>query len=212
VNPSLLKQHVDGRSLAVAIGSGPPSGVTPDGKLLFSKGGRTLWRLPLDNPSQPEVLLDEPSSSAMRNAVVSPDSRWLAFESDKEKPGEFEIYVADYSDVRRRQWKISSGGGTMPLWNPSIRAGNPELLYVAPDGAIKSVHLGDGGMPVGDATTGVKAGPYVTLADSAPRTYDVSLDGRRFLMVKRATVEQNATPPQIILYQNWLKALPRSMP
>jgi hypothetical protein len=43
--------------------------------------------------------------------------------------------------------------------------------------------------------------------------YDVSRDGRRFLMVKPvASAEQSAPPPQIIVVQNWHEELKRLAP
>ena len=43
-------------------------------------------------------------------------------------------------------------------------------------------------------------------------TYDVSLDGKRFLMIKNAEAEAEATPPQIIVVQNWREELKRLVP
>ena len=43
-------------------------------------------------------------------------------------------------------------------------------------------------------------------------TYDVSLDGRRFLMIKQAGSGQRATPPQIIVVRNWFEELKRLVP
>jgi hypothetical protein len=39
-------------------------------------------------------------------------------------------------------------------------------------------------------------------------TYDLSRDGRRFLMIK----EGNATPPALVLVQNWTEELKRLVP
>ena len=43
-------------------------------------------------------------------------------------------------------------------------------------------------------------------------TYDVSLDGKRFLMIKNAEAQTDATPPQIVVVQNWLEELKRLVP
>jgi hypothetical protein len=42
------------------------------------------------------------------------------------------------------------------------------------------------------------------------RTYDVSPDGRRFLMIKLAANE--VTAPQIVVVHNWLEELKRLVP
>jgi len=47
-------------------------------------------------------------------------------------------------------------------------------------------------------------GPYLTGGSVSGRTYDVSPDGRRFLLVKRPV---NQPRPQIVVVQNWLEDL-----
>ncbi|HEY6415965.1 MAG TPA: hypothetical protein VIX41_06995 [Acidimicrobiales bacterium] len=45
------------------------------------------------------------------------------------------------------------------------------------------------------------------------RTYDVSPDGQRFLMVKEgAGADQAAAPPSIVVVQNWHEELKRLVP
>ena len=60
----------------------PPSAVTPDGtKVIFgSIGNQDLMTLALDGTRRVEPLLETPSVD--RNGIVSPDGRWLAYESD----------------------------------------------------------------------------------------------------------------------------------
>jgi hypothetical protein len=52
-------------------------------------------------------------------------------------------------------------------------------------------------------------GPYATITSVTGRTYDVSRDGRRFLMVKEPA---NRAPAQIVIVQNWLEELRRLVP
>ncbi len=42
--------------------------------------------------------------------------------------------------------------------------------------------------------------------------YDVSPDGRRFLMIKQATDEGTAAPVQLVVVQNWIEELKRLVP
>ena len=55
----------------------------------------------------------------------------------------------------------------------------------------------------------VLEGPYVTRGLRDKRTYDVSADGKRFLMVKQPA---NQAAPQIVVVQNWLEELKRLVP
>ena len=50
-----------------------------------------------------------------RQASFSPDGRWIAYISDES--GEFEVYIQP-SDGTPQRRKISTNGGTEPMWNP----------------------------------------------------------------------------------------------
>jgi hypothetical protein len=53
-------------------------------------------------------------------------------------------------------------------------------------------------------------GPYFTTPTQAGRTYDISRDGQRFLMIKVGDgSDQAATPPSIGVVQNWQEELKR---
>ncbi len=46
-----------------------------------------------------------------------------------------------------------------------------------------------------------------------PRTYDVSPDGQKFLMIKEARPAGDAPPPpQLVIVQNWTEELKRLVP
>jgi hypothetical protein len=44
------------------------------------------------------------------------------------------------------------------------------------------------------------------------RTYDVSPDGQRFLMIKAAETDAGAAPPALIVVQHWDEELKRLVP
>jgi hypothetical protein len=55
-------------------------------------------------------------------------------------------------------------------------------------------------------------GRYLVAAGTAGRTYDVSPDGRRFLMIKASGTDAGAAPPAIIVVQHWDEELKRLVP
>ncbi|MBI3049744.1 MAG: PD40 domain-containing protein [Acidobacteria bacterium] len=142
-----------------------------------------------------------------RNGAVSPDGQWLAYESDSS--GRLEIYVRRFSDPASGQWQVSTAGGTRPLWARDSR----ELFYLGLDGALMRV-------PVDAAGTAWNAGTPMKLLESRyfgtgsnpGRTYDISPDGQRFLMIKVAGTDQTAAPPHIVVVQNWFEELKRLVP
>ena len=100
--------------------------------------------LTLDGSHHVEPLIQ--TASIERNGVVSPNGRWVAYESDSS--GEFEIYVKPFPTVSGGQWQVSTAGGTRPLWAPN----GQELFFVAPDGSLMAVlstlaSLVEGGPP-----------------------------------------------------------------
>ena len=53
---------------------------------------------------------------------------------------------------------------------------------------------------------------FATPAASIGRTYDVSLDGRRFLMIKEGTGSNETDAPTLVVIQNWDQELKRLVP
>ena len=58
------------------------------------------------------MLLHSPSNES--NGEVSPDGRWLAYQSNES--GREEVYVRPFPNVERGRTPVSTGGGTRPLW------------------------------------------------------------------------------------------------
>ena len=99
-------------------------------------------------------------------------------------------------------WTISTGGGTRPLW---ARSGT-ELFYLDGAGAMTRV-------PVQMAPT-FSAGTPAKVFDTRyftglGRSYDVSPDGQRFLMIKASGTEQ---APSMVVVLNWLEELKAKLP
>jgi serine/threonine-protein kinase len=142
-----------------------------------------------------------------RNGEVSPDGQWLAYEANDS--GRYEIYVRPFPDVTRGLWQVSTEGGTRPLW----ARGGQELFYLAPTGAL--MRVGVEPMPTWAATAPTKLfeGRYGPAAYHYGRTYDVSPDGRRFLMIKDSGASgPNATPASMVVVLNWQEELKRLVP
>ena len=55
----------------------------------------------------------------------------------------------------------------------------------------------------------VLEGPYMTRSLRDKRTYDVAIDGKKFLMVKQ---NANQAAPQIVVVENWFEELKRLAP
>jgi len=140
------------------------------------------------------------------NGEISPDGRWVAYQSNES--GQDEIYVRPFPDADRGRWQISTGGGTRPLW---ARSGK-ELFYLGPSGAVMSASVEGGSTFRAGRPTRLFEGRYLTFATVAGRTYDVSPDGQRFLMLKPGDTDSTAAPTSLVVVQNWFEELKRLVP
>jgi serine/threonine-protein kinase len=187
---------------------------TPDGKRLVAREDRPgtlqdLVVLDLDGERRVTPLLNSPFNE--RNAEISPDGKWMAYESD-ESGQFFEVYVRPFPDVNRSKSQVSTGGGRQPLWSADGR----ELFYRDTNGAVVGVTvkaIGDT-FEAGAPKTMVRAGYFGGGGGTFGRTYDVSADGKRFLMIKEASdsKDADAPTPTITVVQNWFEELRRLVP
>jgi serine/threonine-protein kinase len=186
-------------------------------RLLFDETSavypRSIKTLSLDGRRTVD-LLAQPMVS-LRNGDISPDGRWLAYQSNES--GQSEIYVRPFPDVQGGRWQVSRAGGSRPIWARSGR----ELFYLAPPAtqpvaggvasgvAVMAVPIESGpGFRAGNPAR-LFAGPY--FAELNPRTYDVSADSQRFLMIKDKKSGPSASN-RIIVVENFFEELKRLVP
>jgi len=209
----LFWQGADGAGAAERLLESPntryPMAVSPDGRqLIFSEETAQtdidLMTIEPDGTRRVTPLLQ--SRFIERNGAISPDGRWLTYEANDS--GRFEIYVRPFPDVNRRLSIVSTDGGTRPLWTRS----GQELIYVSPTGALIRVGVSPG--PSWSATKPavvVKEG-YFTNPVWWGRSYDVSPDAQRFLMIKEGGADGAAAPASIVVVQHWVEELKRLVP
>jgi serine/threonine-protein kinase len=209
---NLFWQTADGAGAVERLTRSPntqySTAVSPDGsRVIFTEtapaSGEDVMQVELTGNHTVTALVQSPF--AERNGILSPDGRWLAYEANDS--GQVEIYVRPYPHITSGHWQVSTGGGTRPLWS---RTGQ-ELFYVSPPGAIMRVGVGPGATwATTTPSTIVKEGYTTALGAFLGRTYDISRDGQRFLVVKIASA--NVAPPQIIVVQHFDEELKRLVP
>ena len=136
---------------------------------------------------------------------LSPDERWIAYDSDED--GASNVYVQPFPDVSGGKWKVSTEGGINPVWSPD----GGELFYVSGDAMMVAPITSD--QPFRHGTPEVV---FEGRNDSVSlfRFFDLSPDGKRFLVSKPPGVETDdaAVPLDLVLVQNWLEELTRLVP
>lgn len=140
-----------------------------------------------------------------RNADISPSGDWLAYESNSS--GQYEVYVRSFPDAERGLQRVSTGGGRMSRWSHDGR----ELFYWEPGGRMMAVQVEAAGasLDLGVPDVLFEGSYFEGTTVSIGRTFDISLDGARFLMIKNAADSgaDDSARPQINVVLNWLREL-----
>jgi serine/threonine-protein kinase len=236
---NVFAQAADGTGVIERLTNSPndqfPTGVSPDGRRVLLReirplnlGSADLMVLNLSGPERAGPQLEAPTGSGERsthdaeplirssgalinNGTVSPDGRWLAYQSDES--GRDEIYVRPFPDVDTGRWLVSSDGGRQPVW---ARSGRDLFYLTIGGGALTRVPVESGASWSSGSPSVLFKGPFYDGGGSAgAASYDISPDGQRFLMVKIGAgsgSERAAEPPNLIVVQQWLEELKRLVP
>jgi len=214
---SALTWSPDGRTIAYSsIRSAPPSGIylvdpdrpgqgrvwvddatsfpvswTPDGTSVFfyrtqAAGRPSLWVKPTGSDGDARRI--DSGFATEGTPEVSADGRWMAYTSDATR--RTEVYVRAVADEASAAVRISREGGSQPGWS---RDGS-ELFYVDDAGRLVAVSF--------ESLDPLTPGPAVALftaglEESIDRQWDISPDGRRFLLNR--TIIGDTAPITVVL-------------
>jgi eukaryotic-like serine/threonine-protein kinase len=132
-----------------------------------------VWTYSLiDRRATPFAAVPE---SPQHSSRFSPDGRWLAYVSGES--GSLQVYVEPFPGPGARV-QVTKAGGGHPLWAPDQKAlffDNGGQMFTV---AVNTAAVFSAGTPVALPITGFIQGPL-------RRQYDMTPDGRRFLMMFR---------------------------
>ncbi len=181
----------DGRTLVFSYLTGPQGGESASSDIgVLTMNGNGAWK-PLLQTEAAEVA-----------PAISPDGAWIAYSSNRTR--RFEIYVERFPDLGGQI--VSTSGGVEPLWSPS----GSELFYRSLDGRqLLSVPFDVKSGRARGGPTVVFEGPYASyLGGFRLRDYDVTPDGKRFVMLKELPgTGGGLAPTQISVVLNWFEEL-----
>jgi len=149
-----------------------------------------IVRLTFGQAPSTQPLIDSPRNDFA--ATVSPNGRWLAYQSDE--TGRQEVHVFEIGGSGAR-WQVTSEGGEEPRWSRDGRQ-----LFYRSSNRLMSVPLETGttfryGRPRplfdGIYNSGIESG----------RSYDVGPGGGRFLLVRPA--DPGPAPRAVRVVLNW---------
>jgi eukaryotic-like serine/threonine-protein kinase len=179
-----------------------------DGRfIIYSQGNvvaktqASIWILPLVGDRKPRPFLQTPPS--VYDGQFSPDGRWVAYTS--KESGREEVFVVPFNGDQflkpsaepantgpSGKWQISTGGGSLPRW----RGDDKEIFYVAPDNKIMAAEVKETGSSF---EVGASRPLFSALVPRIGAPYDVTPDGKRFIIV---TAAQEENLP-VTLVVNW---------
>jgi dipeptidyl aminopeptidase/acylaminoacyl peptidase len=182
-----------GQEEVLETGGPIPMDRSRDGRYLLSSTGQRnpktasdIWVLPFSDKKAFPYLQTEFNED---NSKLSPDGRWLAYQSNESKRNE--IYVMTFP-IPGGKWQISTGGGRIPVWSRDGR----ELYYISADNKLMAVEIKPG--------VKFEAGvPHPLFDVRLGAGFDVSKDGT-FLIPMLA--EQSASVPMTVVL-NWQAGL-----
>ena len=207
----VFEQRADGLGTPRQITSGIPSfpfAATRDGSLVIVReyppdGGWDIGQVPMQKPEA--RLTVERTKAVEGNPALSPDGRWLAYQSNK--TGRNEIYVRPFPVSGQGEIAITAEGATRPVW---ARDGS-ELYYWTAGRrsvAIKATRVTRGPPSAWGAPTVVVEGPYVTAGFDT----DYDIWNGRFLLMKDHAESASRATRDIVVVQNWHEDVRRLVP
>jgi serine/threonine-protein kinase len=165
----------------------------------FPRAGRDA-ALPLQPGDPVKELVKSPFFE--HNAEISPDGRFLAYQSNTS--GQYEVIVRPYPDLDAGTWTVSSDGGTRPLWAKNGK----ELFYRDSLAAMISLPVDTSG-PAFTWGSPQKLFDSPDVSSAPERNFDISPDGKRFLIIKAGP---SARPDDIVVVLDWAGELTRLVP
>ncbi len=170
---------------------------SPDGSTYaftqMRAGQPDIWILSRTGDGKAFPFLDSPSSEW--GPGFSPDGKWIVYCSDES--GRFEIYVRPSPGRAGGRQAVSLLGGEEPLWS---RNGD-ELFYRSGSQWMVVAVKSSDPLRLGDPKP-LFSGNYL---DGSGISYDVSPDGRRFLLLKTSRGERR--PNRLVVVLNWHRLL-----
>lgn len=190
-----------------------PFSFAPDGKRLafwdrITNSSLDIFTLPLDITDSEHPKAGKPGNFVGTSfdeaaSVFSPDGRWMAYASNES--GVYEIYVRPFPGPGGR-WKISAGGGYVPMWARNRR----ELFYETNDNRIMVTDY----TVTGDTFQAGKPrlwSKVQVLGTGLAYNVDLAPDGKRLVVFPKPDFHQ-AGPVQVTFLLNFFDELRRKVP
>lgn len=168
--------------------------------VLAAADGGELWTVPLHGT--PEATRYFANNFNLGHPALSPDLRWIAYDSDES--GRVDVFIQSFPDPGQKRVKVSPTHGSEPIWTRNGR----ELIYRDGD-KVMAVSI--------NPETGASGPPQILFSGPYPdtpgwtrgRSYDVTPDGERFLMTR---LPDGVPGAHIVVVLDWFEELRAMVP
>ena len=182
-----------------------PWGWSTDGQLVFDQAPGDIGVVSVEGDRTVEMLLD--TEFEEEEPALSPDGRWLAYQSDES--GQPNIYVQPFPNIDDGKWQVSTNGGGDPVWSPDGR----HLFFRTGALAMMVAEVEtDPTFSPGTPTEAFDMSAYEIIGGG--RRYDLAPDGERFLLRRSGGAQTSTGDPfeGLIVVQNWHQELLERVP
>jgi hypothetical protein len=180
--------------------------ISADGKRMFlevrSPGTRDdIMIATLGAPTEIRPLIQ--TNFQEFSPAISPDGRWIAYDSNES--GRAEVYVRPFPAIDQARWQVSVNGGIEPRWSPDGR----ELFFVNDSGPGPRFFWAVSVKPADGFAAGA---PFevARLQNRGSAGYDIARDGRLLVHVPTVTSPVSERS-QLLVVQNWFEELKARM-
>ncbi len=208
---ALMWQNADGTGTAEVLVQSNREGLNVDfGYIASSIYGKTLafraqgngsdiWQVSLDGDHTPKPLISLPADQ--NQAAISPDGHWIAYTSTE--TGRSEVFVQPFP-ITGAKYQVTSNnpafiGSGAPLWSPDGR-----LFYVNFGGGAQLSSFDVATSP-NLSFSNPKMVMRLAVSPSSMRNYDLTPDGKQFLIILRETDTPDARQPEMRITLNWFE-------
>jgi Tol biopolymer transport system component len=192
----IIAAAADGSGRSRAFARGSSGRFSADGRFMVyvardEQLDQDIWYRSLAEDGKPVQLLETDGNF---EAGFSPDGRYVVFASTD--TGRSEVYITRFPSAEGR-WQVSSDGGILPRWSH----GGDRIFFVAGNELME--------IPVTTGASPSLGRPQALFTwEFAARGYDVTADGREFIMVEET--DPGALGAQIVVVENWASEFHRA--
>lgn len=206
----IYRKNIESGQQEEQLTSGPRDKILPDWSrdgryLVFIQIGATsaedIWAMPLEGDRQPYPVLQSTANDT--NPALSPDRRWLAYESSQS--GRPEIFVTPFPEsagvatASSPKWQVSVQGGSRPRWAGDGRG----LFYVSLDD-LRIMRADVRTTPAGFESSTPRVYAEIPVMPVARSPFDVTRDNR--VLVLERTISYSVP---LVVEMNWLSRMER---